>query len=214
MTALARICLVDLRATGELELAGYLAWLGPGEAARYSRFARQQRRRQFLVGRILLRKMLGQLLAIAPKQIELIERPGQAPLLDHVKSCIKTSPSPGFSLSHSGHWIACAVSAGTRLGLDIEIISLERDIDALAKEVFNPMELALLRQLPMAQRVPAFYRMWSAQEARYKLGSCDGPCEQPHCISLPHAQLSVALCSAQPLLIIPALEPVTLCAAG
>jgi 4'-phosphopantetheinyl transferase len=197
----ARVCLVDLRAIGDGELAGYLAWLGPGEVVRHERFVREQRRRQFLAGRVLLRRMLGRLLAMAPTQIELIERPGQAPLLMPGHAA-----SPGLSLSHSGHWVACAVSTDTGLGLDIEVINPERDIDALAAAVFDPTALARLRQLPQPARVPAFYGIWSEQEALYKLG----PCDQPVCIRLPHPQLSIALASAQPLSATLAVELVTL----
>ena len=198
----ARVCLVDMRAIGDLELADHLAWLGPTEMARHGRFVQKHRRRQFLIGRILLRRMLGCLLSVAPIQVKLIERPGQAPLLDGMET------SPGFSLSHSGHWVACAVSAQTRLGLDIEVIDLERDVDALAEHAFDAAQAAMLKQLPMAQRVPAFYRRWSMQEARCKLGNCGDAAAE--CISLPHPALSVALCSAQPLLVMPAIELVAL----
>jgi 4'-phosphopantetheinyl transferase len=218
LSVLARVCVVDLRAIGDAELAGYLAWLGPGEAARHARFVREQRRRQFLCGRVLLRRMLGQLLALDPAQIALIERPGQAPLLDCTQSGIISSISPGFSLSHSGHWVACAVSADSRLGLDIEVINSERDIDALATQAFDAADVALLQRLPLPARVPAFYRLWSEHEALYKLGSC----EQPRCNSLPHPQmsgascsaqtLSIALASAQPLSAIPLVELVALSA--
>ncbi len=221
MTALARVCLIDLRAIGDAELAGYLRWLGPTEAVRYRRFVRPQRRRQFLAGRVLLRRMLSQLLAIAPAQIRLIEQPGQAPCLDWA-----AGSRPGFSLSHSGHWVACAVSAETGIGLDIEVIDLARDIDALAEQAFAAADAARLRRLPMAARAPAFYRMWTEQEALCKLG----PCEQGSCISLQDptvrtlptlpmvsscAQpLSIALASAQPLSSIPLVELVELSGAA
>jgi 4'-phosphopantetheinyl transferase len=215
LTAPARVCLIDLRAIGDAELAGYLRWLGPTEAARHQRFVRPQRRRQFLAGRVLLRRMLGQLLAMSPNQIELIEQPGQAPLLDCAQA------NPGFSLSHSGPWVGCAVSAETGLGLDIEVVNLERDIDALAEQAFSAANVASLKRLPMAARAPAFYRMWTEQEALCKLG----PCEQASCISLQHPTLSIvpvasscaqplsiSLASAQPLSAIPLVELVVLAA--
>jgi 4'-phosphopantetheinyl transferase len=205
LIALARVCLIDLRAIGDAELAGYLRWLGPTEAARHRRFVRPQRRRQFLAGRVLLRRMLGQLLAMSPTRIQLIEQPGQAPRLGGA-----TGSVPGFSLSHSGPWVGCAVSAETGLGLDIEVVNLERDIDALAEHAFCAAKVASLQRLPMAARMPAFYRMWSEQEALCKLG----PCEQASCIRLPHRALSISLASAQPLSAIPSVELVALSMVG
>ena len=63
-----------------------------------------------------------------------------------------------------------------------------------------------LQGLPAPQRVEGFYRLWSEKEARFKLGVAAGG----HCVLLPHAELSVALCSEQPLDQPPAIEVITL----
>ncbi len=205
----ASVRLVDARSVGAAELAACAAWLGPAEAARCQRFVRPQRRRQFLIGRALLRQMLGRLLSLSPEQIKLVERPGQAPALDAAtlsNPACNVTMSPGFSLSHSGHWVACAVSAGTRLGLDIEVIDAGRDIDALAAQAFDAGAVAILAGLPFDRRVPAFYRMWSEHEARCKLGAG----EHGHVVAFAHAHLAFALCSALPLSAAPVIERVTL----
>jgi 4'-phosphopantetheinyl transferase len=105
------------------------------------------------------------------------------------------APAPFFSLSHSGRWVACALSADTPLGLDIEMLDSGRDVLALAAQAFGAGAASRLAALPPAARSGAFYRLWSEREALYKLGDCPAPA----CVSLAHADLSIVLCSAQPL---------------
>ena len=206
LNRVAAVWLIDARGISGAALDPARAWLGASEAARYQRFVRPRRQRQFLIGRILLRQALGRLLGVPAATLGLIECPGAAPQL------VLPDPTlamPGFSLSHSGDWIACAVSADTALGLDIEVIDAVRDIDALAGQAFDAGQVAYLSSLDGAVRRNTFYRMWSEQEARYKLGECAAP----SCIALAHASLSVVLCSAQPLAAVPTLtcSDLTLC---
>jgi 4'-phosphopantetheinyl transferase len=84
---------------------------------------------------------------------------------------------PGFSIAHSGRWVACAVSAQTALGLDIEMKDGARDLNALAAQAFDSVEMSQwerLQGLPGDQRVEGFYRLWSEKEARFKLGITGG----------------------------------------
>lgn len=144
-------------------LATYAAWLGESERARCARFVRDERRRQFIVGRALLRLAVGRLLLRQPSTIELHERAGLAPALQGVADV-------GFSISHSGRWVACAVGKDVALGLDIERVDQARDVLALAEQAFDASEVAALRALAPAGRHAAFYRLWCAHEARIKLG--------------------------------------------
>lgn len=189
--ARAEIWLADIDAAGAASLATFHAWLGDSERVRLARFVRELRRRQFVVGRGLLRTALGRQLGVAPSAILLRERAGMAPqLVAH--ACA------GFSISHSGRWVACAVSGQTALGLDIEIRNASRDLDALAAQAFDAQEAArwdAWRALPDPQRAEGFYQVWSEREARCKLG----PVAQAHCIALAHPELSMVLCSAMPL---------------
>jgi 4'-phosphopantetheinyl transferase len=197
----ALLWMVDADAVAEADLLRFRDWLSAGEVARYQRFVRAQRLRQFVVGRVLLRMALGRLLCVAPCEIQLEERVGKAPLL--------VSPAvdgrvPGFSIAHSGRWVACAVSAQTALGLDIEMLDAGRDLAALAAQSFDAREIARWDGLPAERRVDGFYRMWSEKEARFKLGM------EGHCVALPHAELSVVVCSELPLDRAPTIEVVSL----
>lgn len=198
--------MVDADAVTEAELQRLRGWLSPGEMARHQRFVRAYRQRQFVVGRVLLRMALGRLLGVAPQDVRLEEQVGKAPRL---AAPVLKGVQPGFSIAHSGRWVACAVSAHTALGLDIEMKDGTRDLNALAAQAFDSVEMSQwerLQGLPDEQRVEGFYRLWSEKEARFKLGVTGGG----HCLVLPHAELSMVLCTEQPLERAPAIELVTL----
>jgi 4'-phosphopantetheinyl transferase len=196
-STVAMVSLVDARTVNDYQLSRFRGWLTASEDARYRRFMRPQRQRQFLIGRVLLRLNLSKLLAVAPESINLAELPGHAPKL------ILSTPVlsyPGFSLSHSGDWIACAVSAETLLGLDVEVVKPRLDILNTANHAFDAHEIELMNGFPEETRLIEFYNLWVKKEARYKLGACD----TPKCVLLPYcASLSIALCSKKPLSVLP-----------
>ena len=75
-----------------------------------------------------------------------------------------------FSVSHSGRWVAMAVSAGSSraLGLDIEVTGNLPDVDALASTVLSRTELATYGSLTVDARQAWIHRMWTRKEAALK----------------------------------------------
>ena len=192
------VWLVDSQAIDPDALASYAAWLAQSERDRCARFVRPERRLQFIVGRALLRSALGRLLDRAPETILLHERAGLAPALPDVADV-------GFSISHSGRWVACAAGRGVALGLDIERSDPARDVMALAEQAFDAQEVrALQAQMPEARHA-AFYRMWCAYEARIKLAR---PSVAEY--SLEAGGLAGVLACDRPLAQAPVLTPVRL----
>src|SRR5476649_106411 len=180
----ARLWLINTAAIGEDQVQAVLPLLSVSEAARYRRFVRPQRQRQFLIGRVLLRRALCTVLDLPADALTVEEHVGHAPRV-HLPAGVAP---PGFSISHSGDWVACAVSDSTALG----------------EQSFDAIELAALGMEPESRRMAAFYRMWSSKEARYKLGV--GSDAAASCIALAHPALSIVVCSAQPLATAPAIE--------
>jgi 4'-phosphopantetheinyl transferase len=185
-----QVWLADGRLVGDEALESGAGWLSASEAARYAAFKRPLRRRQFLLGRTLLRRALGELLDCPPQSIVLEEQPGNAPRLVRDGRAL-----PGFSISHSGPWVACAVSSKSRLGLDIEVLDGRRDLAGLAAQAFGGAEQAWLAARPQASRVRDFYELWCEMEARIKLEPAAGECRR-----LQHDELAIVLCSEQPIL--------------
>ena len=202
----ATVWLVDGRTVSDQELARHFDWLNVDEVARYRKFVRPERQRQFLIGRILLRLAVAELLHIDPSSISLTERAGNAPVL------MMPAPVPGFSLSHSGSWVACAISSNAVLGLDIEMLDNSRDFVPLSEHAFDLAEQKWIKSLPSIECAAAFYFLWSQKEASYKFRSNSGDEIDSilHCVSLPHPQLSVVLASAYPWTIMPEIKHVQL----
>jgi 4'-phosphopantetheinyl transferase len=192
--------LTDAATLSDGALAAYAAWLGEAEQERAERFVRPLRRRQFIVGRALLRLALARLLEVAPQTIVLRERPGNAPLL-----ALPDRPQVGFSISHSGPWVGCAASLQSAIGLDIECMDATRDLLALADQAFGAPAAAELGVLEGEGRVDAFYRMWCLHEAGIKLGR---PSAADYLYT--HPRLSLALRCRQALAPPPTLEVVNL----
>ncbi|PFH12590.1 4'-phosphopantetheinyl transferase [Collimonas sp. PA-H2] len=165
------IWLLDANALADADCDRFLACLSEPELLRYRRFLRPLRQREFLLGRILLRFAVAQLAGIAFEAVELIERQGRAPQLRLPVAC---PVMPQFSLSHSRGWVACATSADTPVGIDIEALDSGRDVEALARSAFSSAESNWLSGRPDAERVETFYALWSAKEALYKLMSNQG----------------------------------------
>ena len=197
----ALLLMADAHAVEGADLARLREWLSAGEQARCQRFVRAERLRQFVIGRVLVRIALGRVLGVPARSVMLAEQVAGAPVFT---APVVPGAAPGFSISHSGRWVACAVSADTALGLDIEVLDDGRDLAALAQQAFDVDEVQQWQALPAARRVDGFYRMWSEKEARFKLGR-DG-----HSIAIAHDELSVVVCSAVPLGVAPVIELVTL----
>jgi len=190
-TALIR--LIDLNTISDAQLTPFLAWLNPQEFARYQRFVRVERQRQFLVGRVLLRWSILRLLPVQLSQISLTERPENAPLL-RIEGI---DVVPEFSLSHTGNWVACACSQSARVGLDIEMLNAGRDLQAIARHTFPNEDLDWMQRQP--DQVQAFYFLWSRREARYKLTQRHEKSDVEHCYEHPHGAISMVLMTQSPL---------------
>jgi 4'-phosphopantetheinyl transferase len=181
------VWLLDAGTLTDGTLASYAAWLDNIERQRLGRFIRPGRRRQFVAGRVLARLALGHVLKVDPATIRLEDRPACAPLL-----VSPADPAAGFSISHSGRWVACAASASAKVGLDIETVDASRDIDALAAQAFDEEQWTWLAMRPADTRLQDFYRLWSRVEAQFKLGMPAGSS-----FDLSTAGLAIVLCCEQ-----------------
>ncbi|UUZ53990.1 hypothetical protein LP419_36680 [Massilia sp. H-1] len=77
MLGQAILAMTDLRGVSDAALVSLLPWLGEAEQERWRRFQRSERRRQFIVGRVLARMLLGELCGVAPGALQLHERGGR-----------------------------------------------------------------------------------------------------------------------------------------
>lgn len=135
--------------------------VSPAEAARARRMRAQRRRREFLVCRGALRRILADLLGIDPRTVPVIEGAHGKPRLE------AAGRTPvGFNVSHSGDRFVVAVAMGMEPGVDVERIRPRRSVEGLSRRFFSPAERAEVASAP--DPLDAFYRVWTRKEAVIK----------------------------------------------
>jgi 4'-phosphopantetheinyl transferase len=73
-----------------------------------------------------------------------------------------------FSLSHTKGCIACAVTRGQEVGIDVERTGTVPDELAFATRFFSPPDAAMLASLHGEVRTRRFYELWTLREAYAK----------------------------------------------
>lgn len=145
--------------------------LDVAERARYARFHIPADRLRFLVGRALLRIVLGGCLGVAPESVRITTRCRHCGC-ENGKPRLADVPGPAFSVSHSGERVAVAVvndAAGSdvEVGIDVEQISDQID-DRTFEHILAPAERQRIAEAPWADRLPGFFVTWTRKEAVLK----------------------------------------------
>jgi 4'-phosphopantetheinyl transferase len=73
-----------------------------------------------------------------------------------------------FNVSHSGEQAVVAVVSGREIGVDVEQIRENMEIDSLAERFFSIAEKDFLRRLPQEEKLSTFFRFWTCKEAFLK----------------------------------------------
>lgn len=142
------------------------SWLDAGERARLGRCRAPRHARQFLLGRAVLRRLLGAFLDCKPSAVVLEQDEHGKPRLAPPGQ----SADLHFSVSHSGDWVYLALARGMSLGVDIERVDADTDCPGLAARFFSAREQAALERSEAVVR--DFYRCWVRKEAFLK--ACAG----------------------------------------
>lgn len=124
---------------------------------RSARFHRPSDRRNFVLGRTMVHHLVRSRGASTPYAFRL-GLYGK-PFLPN---------APAFSLSHSGRWIACAVSRHDPVGIDLETFTRLGDYRDLLPAVAHPAERRCIGEAMPHERLPLFQRCWARKEAILK----------------------------------------------
>jgi 4'-phosphopantetheinyl transferase len=152
------------------------AWrlLAPDEADRARRFHFERHRRRFVVGRALLRTILGHYLGGSPADFLFAYAEWGKPfVLDRPGGPAR--PPLEFNLSHSEHMAVYAlVSTGIgnarrrAVGVDVERVRDLTDMDLVADRFFAESEARVVRALPAHVKSASFFNCWTRKEAYIK----------------------------------------------
>ena len=138
--------------------------LSPAERAKAERFHFERDRRRFIVAHGTLRLILGRYLAIGPERV--LFRYGE-----HGKPFLADKAARNvlqFNMSHAQELALYAFNLERAIGVDIEYLRPQTDVEALAIRFFSPRESAMLLALPAEQKLAAFFRGWTRKEAYLK----------------------------------------------
>ena len=144
------------------ERARLEATLSADERVRAARYRLGWLRRRFVVGRGILRVLLGEYLGIDPAAVQLQYGPFGKPALASAHASDVT-----FSLSHSKDVAVYAFSRGADVGVDIEHLR-SRDGAAIVRRFFSVRERDIYCGLPDSQKPLAFLLGWTRKEAYVK----------------------------------------------
>jgi 4'-phosphopantetheinyl transferase len=155
--------------------------LSSDESTRAARFHFSRDRQRFVASRALLRTILGSYLATDPSGLSFSysqkEKPSLGP--EHRASGIS------FNISHSGGVALFAFTRRREIGVDVEQLRSDFDLEAIARRFFSAYEQKQLAALPPEEKADAFFRCWTRKEAHIK-ATGDG-------LSLPLTQFDVSL---------------------
>jgi 4'-phosphopantetheinyl transferase len=139
------------------------ALLSIEERARASKMRIAPVRERFIIGRGLLRWLLGAYLAVDAKALVFTHGAhGKPALAGH-----STGSGLEFNLAHSGDHILYAV-ARRRLGIDIETLQPVTGFLDLAATYFAPVEARALAAQPEGEQLRTFLAIWTRKEALLK----------------------------------------------
>ena len=87
---------------------------------------------------------------------------------EHGKPYAPALPDLNFNLSHARDHVLVAFARGQPLGVDIERIDRKLALEDLARRFFAAEEADALDRIDVAERLPAFLRIWTCKEAVLK----------------------------------------------
>lgn len=142
----------------------YRALLSKDEKERMARLVFDRDRRRFLLTRALVRTMLSRYAGVAPADWSFVANVhGRPEILERPRGV----PDLRFNLSHTDGLIACAVTIGRDIGVDVEHIGRRLTHD-VAGRFFAPREVNDLQSRPAEERHKTFFDYWTLKEAYIK----------------------------------------------
>jgi 4'-phosphopantetheinyl transferase len=156
-------CALDPRRVGDAALARVRSLLSDDEVERLAGTRLARVRREFLVSRGLVRRVLGRLLAVPPATLSFVRGEHGKPALGGL-----AAGRLRFNLSHTHGLVVLAVTRDVELGIDVEWPRRRGRLLDIAARFFHPDELAALCALPPGRRRGRFFALWTLKEAYLK----------------------------------------------
>lgn len=158
------VWLTSLAAVDDDRLMGYAPLLSEAERIRWRRFLVRDAADQYLVGRALLRTTLSRYAPVPAKAWVFTTNAYGCPYVSEPASFRALR----FNLSHTAGLVACAVTSGGEVGIDVENTARQVDPLELAPTVFAKPEIEQVAATPQTDRRALFFAYWTLKEAYIK----------------------------------------------
>ena len=145
-----------------------LSVLSIEERQQANRFVQAEHRRRFIVAHAALREILSCYLNLAPENIVFIHNAHGKPYLPPSVEITTATPNIQFNMSHSNEVALIAVTRDHEIGIDVQYMKSEIDLEGIAQRFFAPEESRQLIGMPESEKKEAFYRGWTRKEAYTK----------------------------------------------
>lgn len=138
------------------------AVLSADEQARAARFTFPLHQHRFIAARSILRTLLGRYTNQPPEKIVFTYSQYGKPSLAENKAAIY------FNLSHTHELALYAIGLEEKIGVDIEHIQTDKEVEKIAARFFSPYENQQLDQLTADKKITTFFQLWACKEAFIK----------------------------------------------
>ena len=139
-------------------------FLDSGELERAAFFHFKADRDRYIARHGLLRAILGRYLDLVPERLRFVCNAFGKPTL-----------APGFAQDEMRFNLSCsnglalfAFARGREIGVDVERVRADVEIDEIARRFFSSAEYIALNVLPPKKAIRAFYNCWTRKEAYIK----------------------------------------------
>ena len=170
-------CRIWVRRAPSITDRNDLRLLDESERSANQHFATEPLRARHACAHALVRHALAQSLGREPSSLRFEPGRNKRPRL------VGFSHELDFNLSHSGPYVACAVSAPGSVGIDVEAINHRMDYVRILDHVASTAERAWLAAKGPGEARRAFFRLWVLKEA-YAKARGDG-------LNLPFADITL-----------------------
>jgi 4'-phosphopantetheinyl transferase len=148
--------------THEYNLEYFLSILSKDERERAERFKFYKDKKQFIIARGILRCLLAAYLNDSPQSVEIVYGLLGKPCLTGEK------PPLFFNISHSGPYALYAITREYEVGVDLECIDKNFDLENMAFNIFSPQERTYWETLEPREKEEGFFKIWVCKEAILK----------------------------------------------
>ena len=150
--------------TAPQEFARLHSLLSADEIARAERFYFERDRFRYIIGRGILRTLLGKYLGTEASEIQFNYGLHGKPAVES----LSTGQALQFNLAHSNDRAIFIFGWDRPVGIDIEHVRPLQDADRFAEQFYSTRETALINSLPGDDKWNAFYKLWTCKEAFLK----------------------------------------------